>query len=159
MEIGDWSGKIGDWTLGARRFFLFEARSRGPPARIPRGTPRRDMQLFEYRSVRYWSQEIDTTLTGGRKKLIFLIRDIDVPHHDGRVDGIPSIRDPEVSLGSLRVVLYMVSRLHRMRRRFEGLSANWADHWSEEARRFPPLPLRRSRVEDVLVNLTMSRRP
>ena len=27
MEIGDWSGKIGDWTLGARRFFLFEARS------------------------------------------------------------------------------------------------------------------------------------
>ena len=21
MEIGDWSGKIGDWSLGARRFF------------------------------------------------------------------------------------------------------------------------------------------
>ena len=27
----------------------------------------RAMQLFEYRSVRYWSKEIDGTLTGGRK--------------------------------------------------------------------------------------------
>ena len=35
------------------------------------------MQLFEYRSVRYWSKEINGTLTGGRKKYIFLIRDID----------------------------------------------------------------------------------
>ena len=28
----------------------------------------RDMQLFEYRSVRYWSKENNGTLTGGRKK-------------------------------------------------------------------------------------------
>ena len=40
---------------------------RARPARIPRGTPRRAMQSFEYRSVRYWSKEIDGTLTGGRK--------------------------------------------------------------------------------------------
>ena len=26
---------------------------------------KRDMQLFEYRSVRYWSEEINGTLTGG----------------------------------------------------------------------------------------------
>ena len=37
------------------------------------------MQSFEYRSVRYWSKEIDETLTEGRKKIIFLIRDIDGP--------------------------------------------------------------------------------
>ena len=34
----------------------------------------RALQLFEGRSVRYWSKETDTTLTGGRK---FLIREID----------------------------------------------------------------------------------
>ena len=37
------------------------------------------MQPFEYRSVRYWSKEIDETFTEGRKKIIFLIRDIDRP--------------------------------------------------------------------------------
>ena len=42
----------------------------------------------------------------------------------GGASGILSIRGPEVSLGSLGLLLYMVSRLHRMRRRFEGLSAN-----------------------------------
>ena len=36
----------------------------------------------------------------GLKKLIFLIRDIDDATHGGRVDGILSIRGPEVSLGS-----------------------------------------------------------
>ena len=41
---------------------------RARPARIPRGTPKRAMQSFEYRSVRYWSKEINGTLTGGRKK-------------------------------------------------------------------------------------------
>ena len=41
---------------------------RARPARIPRGTPRRAMQSSEYRSVRYWSKEINGTLTGGRKK-------------------------------------------------------------------------------------------
>ena len=49
-------------TSGCR----FHGRAR--PARIPRGTPRRAMQSFEYRSVRYWSKEINGTLTGGRKK-------------------------------------------------------------------------------------------
>ncbi len=44
--------------------------------------------------------------------------------YGGRTSGILSIRGPEVSLGSFWVVLYMVSRLHRMRRRFEELSAN-----------------------------------
>ena len=44
---------------------------RARPARIPRGTPRRAMQSFEYRSVRYWSKEINGTLTGGRKKYFF----------------------------------------------------------------------------------------
>ena len=29
------------------------------------------MQPFEYRSVRYWSKEIDGTLTGGRKRFFF----------------------------------------------------------------------------------------
>ena len=29
------------------------------------------MQPFEYRSVRYWSKEINGTLPGGRKILIF----------------------------------------------------------------------------------------
>ena len=37
-----------------------------------------DNQLFEYRSVRYWSQETNGTLPGGRKNF-FLIRDIDGP--------------------------------------------------------------------------------
>ena len=44
---------------------------RARPARIPRGTPRRAMQSFEYRSVPYWSKEINGTLTGGRKKYFF----------------------------------------------------------------------------------------
>ena len=52
-------------TSGCR----FHGRAR--PERIPRGTPRRAMQSFEYRSVRYWSKEINGTLTGGRKKYFF----------------------------------------------------------------------------------------
>ncbi len=61
----------------------------------------------------------------GAKKGIFLIRGRGRPTVcGGRAGLILSIRGPEVSLGSPRVVLYMVSRLHRMRRRFEGLSAN-----------------------------------
>ena len=35
------------------------------------------MRLFEYRSVRYWSKEINGDTYWGPKKLIFLIRDID----------------------------------------------------------------------------------
>ena len=61
----------------------------------------------------------------GVEKGMFLIRGRGRPTvYGGRTSGILSIRGPEVSLGSFRVVLYMVSRLHRMRRRFEGLSAN-----------------------------------
>ena len=81
LDIGDWgSRREADWRLaredwrlesGRQEVFRFEARSRGPPARIPQGTPRRDMQLFEYRSVRYWSKEINGALTGGRKKYFF----------------------------------------------------------------------------------------
>ena len=48
---------------------------------------KRDKQPFEYRSVRYWSKEIDETLTEGRKKIIFLIRDIDRPA-TGSLEGI-----------------------------------------------------------------------
>ena len=58
LEGGGWGGSTaagGDYRRARR-------------ARIPRGTPRRDMKLFEYRSVRYWSKEINGTLTGGRKK-------------------------------------------------------------------------------------------
>ena len=40
-----------------------------------KGTSKRSlgtrMQPFEYRSVRYWSKEIDGTRTGGRKKKFF----------------------------------------------------------------------------------------
>ena len=51
----------------------------------------------------------------------------------GRTGLILSIRGPEATLGSLRVGVYMVSRLHRIRRRFEHyrpilstLQAAWA---------------------------------
>ena len=56
----------------------------------------------------------------GAEKYLFLMRGrrAAMPQA-GRVGGIRSIRGPEVSLWSLRVGLYMVSRLHRMRRRFE----------------------------------------
>ena len=61
----------------------------------------------------------------GAKKDFFLIRGRGRPTvYGGRAGGNLSIRGPEVSLGSLGLLLYMVSRLHRMRRRFEGLSAN-----------------------------------
>ena len=61
----------------------------------------------------------------GAKKGHFVIRGRGRPTvYGGRTSGILSIRGPEVSLRSIMVVLYMVSRLHRMRRRFEGLSAN-----------------------------------
>ena len=52
----------------------------------------------------------------GAEKGNFLIRGRGRPTvYGGRSSGILSIRGREVSLGSLRVVLYMVSRLHRMR--------------------------------------------
>ena len=61
------------------------------------------MYLFEYRSVRYWSKEIDGTLTGGRKKVIFLFTALTMPKWSASASGMRSIRGPEVSLGSLRV--------------------------------------------------------
>ena len=41
------------------------------------------MQLFEYRSVRYWSKEINGTRTGGRK-IYFLIRGAEADEATGR---------------------------------------------------------------------------
>ena len=76
-----------------------------------------DNQLFEYRSVRYWSQETNGTLPGGRK-FFFLIRDID----DATRAGASMESSRSVVLGSPRgrlgSELDMGSRLHRMRGRF-----------------------------------------
>ena len=70
------------------------------------------------RSVRYWSKEINGTLTGGQKKYIFLIRGID----DAAMAAAPAescrfvvLRSPWGRLGS---VLYTCNRLQRMRGRF-----------------------------------------
>ena len=61
----------------------------------------------------------------GAENGIFLIRGRGRPTvYGGHARLILSIPAPEVSLGSLRARLYMVSHLHRMRCRFEGLSAN-----------------------------------
>ena len=57
---------------------------------------RSDMQPFVYRSVRYWSKEINRTLIGGRI-FFFLIRCAEVV---SRAGGMLSIRGPQVSLGS-----------------------------------------------------------
>ena len=46
----------------------------------------------------------------------------------GRASGILSIRGPEVSPGSLRVEVYMASRLQRRRGRFQHISANSLNH-------------------------------
>ena len=52
----------------------------------------------------------------GAEKDFFLMRGDDAAmDHGGRAGLILSIRGPEVSLGSLWVRVYMVSRLHRMR--------------------------------------------
>ena len=76
------------------------------------------MQSFVCRSVRYWSQEIDGTLTGGQRKILFLIREID----DAAMAGASMescqfvvLRSPRGRLGS---ELDMGSRLRRMRGRF-----------------------------------------
>ena len=77
------------------------------------------MHFYEYRSVRYWSKEIDETLTEGRKKIIFLIRDIDRPAMAAApVESCQYVvlRSPWGRLGS---VLYTCKRLHRIRRRFK----------------------------------------
>ena len=76
---------------------------------------KRDMQPFEYRSVRYWSKEINGTLTGSRKKIFFLIRDIDDATRAGA--SMESCRFVVLrSLGGdLGSVLDMGNRLHRAR--------------------------------------------
>ena len=79
------------------------------------------MHFYEYRSVRYWSKEIDETLTEGRKKIIFLIRDIDRPAMAAApVESCQYVvlRSPWGRLGS---VVDVRNRLRRMRGRF--------DHW------------------------------
>ena len=76
------------------------------------------MQPFEHRSVRYWFKEINGTLTGGRKKLIFLIRDIDDPAMAAAsVESCRFVvlRSPRGRLGS---ILDVGNRLRRMRGRF-----------------------------------------
>ena len=61
------------------------------------------MQPFEYRSVRYWSKEINGTRTGGQNTF-FLIRGDDAAMvHGDRAGVILSIPAGEVSLGSPRV--------------------------------------------------------
>ena len=68
---------------------------------IQRNKP--DMQLFERRSVRYWSKETNGTRTGGEKGN-FLIRGRGRPTvYGSRAGGILSIPAKEVSLGSPRV--------------------------------------------------------
>jgi len=65
----------------------------------------------------------------GAEKLNFLIRGRGRPSvYGGRASGILSIRGPEVSPGSLRVEVYMASRLQRMRGRFQHISANSLNH-------------------------------
>ena len=49
------------------------------------------MQPFGYRSVRYWSKEIDGTLTEGQK-VIFLIRGDDASNEGDRLRGHRELR-------------------------------------------------------------------
>ena len=94
------------------------------------------MQPFERRSVRYWSKETNETLPGGRKKLFFLIRDIDGPTMAAApVESCQSmvLRSPRGRLGS---VLYTCKRLHRIRRRFKhfwSISLNKSAHWTRNS--------------------------
>ena len=94
---------------------LGEGRWRGP-AWIPRATPRRGMHFYEYRSVRYWSKEIDETLTEGRKKIIFLIRDIDRPAMAAAPVESCQYVAPRSPWGRFGSVVVACKRLRRMRR-------------------------------------------
>ena len=58
------------------------------------------MQSFEYRSVRYWSKEINGTRIEGQKRNFFYSRPTIRRSHAGKILSIPP---QEVSLGSLRV--------------------------------------------------------
>ena len=77
------------------------------------------MQPFEYRSVRYWSKEINGTRTGGRKRKFFNSRLTTQPYAMAAapVESCQSLpnRCPWGRLGS---VLYTCNRQQRMRGRF-----------------------------------------
>ena len=80
----------------------------------------RDTQSFKYRSVRYWSKEINGTPTGGRKNNFFNSRSGGGRGHRAAApaescQSLPK-RSPWGRLGS---VLYTRKRLRRIRRRFK----------------------------------------
>ena len=91
------------------------------------------MQPLEYRSVRYWSKEINGTLTGGQKTYFFKSRPTMAPWSMAAapVESCQSLskRSPWGRLGS---VLYTCKRLHRTRRGFKHNQPNSLD----SARRF-----------------------
>ena len=78
------------------------------------------VQLFEYRSVRYWSKEINGTRTGGRKRKF-----LDSRRRGGRghraAAPVKSCRSPpkRCPWGRPGSVLYTCKRLRRIRRRFK----------------------------------------
>ena len=82
------------------------------------------MQPFEYRSVRYWSKEINGTRTGGRK-LFFNSRRSGRGRHKAAapVESCQSVA-PRSPWGCLGWLLYTRKRLHRMRHSFQHISAN-----------------------------------
>ena len=77
-------------------------------------------QLFEYRSVRYWSKEINGTLPGGRKNNFFNSRSGGGRGHRAAAP-VESCQSPpkRCPWGRLGPVLYTCTRLHRIRRRFK----------------------------------------
>ena len=93
------------------------------------------MQLFEYRSVRYWSKDINGTLPGGRKRNYVVNSRPTVRHGQMAAAPVEScqslpIRSP---WGRLGWVLYTCNRLRRMRRRFKhfwSISLNKSAHWT-----------------------------
>ena len=79
----------------------------------------RAMQLFEYHSVRYRSKAINGTLTGGRKKVIFLFASLTMPKWSAApVESCQSMLERSL-WGRLGSVLYTFNLLHRMRHRFQ----------------------------------------
>ena len=74
---------------------------------------RRDIQPSEYRSVGYWSKEINRTLIGGEKGNIFLFAVLKWSIAPVECCQFVVQRSPWGRLGS---VLYVRNRLHRMHR-------------------------------------------
>ena len=77
------------------------------------------MQPLEYRSVSYWSKEINGTLPGGRKNLIFLIREIDDAAMAAASVESCRLAAQKPSGSRFGSVLDMCNRLRRLRRRFQ----------------------------------------